>query len=178
MKTIMLLFSLTLLISFQAFSQLEFEGIIKSKYKTVQLENGELKYYHYDSKSDELTIYNLDNSVWKSIKLSIEEDHFFEEILLVSQNTIHPDKNIEIVYTSLKYMFMGIEEDPESSSDRVQFSLNIISETGKKLLSVPNSHSLKIANNNGHKKLLIYKNVGKRFIDDDEILVYALPHKN
>ncbi len=42
---------------------------------------------------------------------------------------------------------------------------------------VPNSHSLKIASNNGHKKLLIYKNVGRSFLDDDEILVYALPNK-
>ena len=84
MKTIMLLFSLTLLISFQTYSQLEFEGIIKSKYKTVQLEDGELKYYHFNSKSKELKIYNLDNSIWKSINIPLEEDHFFDEILMIS----------------------------------------------------------------------------------------------
>ena len=86
-------------------------------------------------------------------------------------------KNIEIVFTSIKYMYWAIEEDPESSSDRVQFSLNISNEDGKQLLSVPNSQYMKIATSNGHNKLLIYKSVGRGFIDDDEILVYALPPK-
>lgn len=178
MKTIILLISLTFLMSFQSYSQLELEGTIKSRYKTVQLEDGELKYYYFNAKTEELKIYNLDNSVWKTIKLPLEKGHFFEEILFLSQETINPDKQIEIVFTCLKFMYMGIEEDPESSSDRVQYTLNIIDETGEKLLTVPNSQYIKIASNNGHKKLLIYQSVGKSFSGDDNILVYALPGKN
>jgi len=156
---------------------LKFEGVINSKYKTIQLDNGELKYYYFDSKNEVLTINNLDNTLWKSIKLPIEKDHFFDELLMVSQSIINPDKKIEIVFTCIKYMFWGIEEDPESSSDRVQFSLNISSEDGKQLLSVSNSQYMKIATSNGHNKLLIYKSIGRGFIDDNEILVYALPQK-
>lgn len=177
MKTIMLFLSLTLLVSSQSYSQLELEGIIKSKFKTIQLENGEIKYYYFNSKTEELEIYNVDNSLWKSVQLSMDKDHFFDEILLVSQEIINPDKSIEIVFTSIKLMYVGIEEDPKSSSDRIQFSLNVITETGEKLLTVPNSHSIKIATNNGHKKLLIYKNIGRTFLDDNEILVYSLPKK-
>lgn len=91
MKTTLFLLSLTLMISFQTYSQLEFEGVIKSKYKTIQMEDGELKYYRFDTKNRELEIYNLDNSIWKSIQLPIEKGHFFDEILMMSQNAINPD---------------------------------------------------------------------------------------
>lgn len=177
MKTILLLFGLTFLLCFQSFSQLEFEGVINSKFKTTQLEDGEIKYYNFDSNTSEIKIYNLDNSLWKSIKIPLENNHFFEEILMISQNTINPGKGIEIAYTCLKYNYNSIEEDPESVTNAVQFTLNIIDESGQKLLSVPNSHEMKLTTSNGKNKLLIFKSGGKSFRDDNEILVYALPNK-
>lgn len=176
MKTILLLFGLTFLIHHQGFSQLEFEGVIKSMYNTIQLEDGELKYYRFDTKSQELKVYNLDNSLWKSFKIPLEKNHFFEEIKMISQNTINPDEQIEIVYTCLKYNYNSIEQDPESENNAVQFTLNIINESGQRLLSVPNSHELKLKSVNGENKLLIFKNVGRGFNNDSEILVYALPN--
>ncbi len=178
MKSFMLLISFAFLISFQSYSQLKLEGTIKSRYKTVQLENGELKYYFFNAKTEELTIYNLDDSVWKTIKLPLEKDHFFEEILFLSQKTINPDQRIEIIFSCSEYFYNTIEEDPDLSFDRIKYSLNIIDETGKKLLTVPNSHNLKITSANGQKKLLVYQTVGKSFRGDDNILVYALPGKN
>ncbi len=177
MKTTMLLVGLAFLLYFQSFSQLELEGVINSKFKTIQLEDGEIKYYNFDSKTSEIKIYNLDNSLWKSINISLEHNHFFEEILMISQNTINPDKGIEIAYTCLKYNYNSIEEDPESETNAVQFTLNIIDESGEKLLSFPNSHQLKLTTTNGKSKLLIFKSRGKSFRDESEILVYALPNK-
>lgn len=177
MKTILLLFGLSFLIPYQGFSQLEFESVIRSMYNTIQLENGELKYYHFDIKSQELKVYNLDNSLWKSFKIPLEQNHFFEEIKMISQNTINPDEQIEIVYTCLKYNYNPIEEDPESVNNAVQFTLNIINESGQRLLFVPNSHELKLTSANGKNKLLIFKNVGRGFNNDSEILVYDLPNK-
>lgn len=177
MKTTMLLVGLAFLLYFQSFSQLELEGVINSKFKTIQLEDGEIKYYNFDSKTSELKIYDLDNSLWKSINISLEHNHFFEEILMISQNTINPDKGIEIAYTCLKYNYNPIEEDPESEANAVQFTLNIIDESGEKLLSVRNSHQLKLTTTNGKSKLLLFKNGGKSFRDESEILVYALPNK-
>lgn len=177
MKSTIIALGLILLFSFQSFSQLEFEGVINSKFKTAQLEDGEIKYYNFDSNTSEIKIYNLDNSLWKSIKIPLESNHFFEEILMISQNTINPDKGIEIAYTCLKYNYNSIEEDPESETNAVQFTLNIINESGKKLLSVPNSHVMKLTTSNGKNKLLIFKNVGTGFNNDSEILVYALPNK-
>jgi len=177
MKTIMLLFSLTLLVSFQAYSQLEFEGVIKSNFKTIQLEDGEIKYYNFNNKSQEIKFYNLDNSLWKTIQLSLDKNHFFEEILMVSQNTINTDKGIEIIYTCIEYNYTQYEEDLQIEDNRIEFTLNIINESGQKLLSVPNSQSFNFASSNGKNKLLIYKNIGKSFLDDNETLVYSLPNK-
>lgn len=176
MKIIMLFFSLTLLISFQSYSQLEFEGVIKSNFKTIQLDDGEIKYYNFNNKSQEIKLYNLDNSLWKTIQLSLDKNHFFEEILMVSQKTINPDVNFEIVYTCLKYGIASIEENPESYENKIEFTLNIINESGQKILSVPNSQSFNLASSNGKNKLLIYKNIGRSFLDDNETLVYALPN--
>ena len=53
----------------------------------------------------------------------------------------------------------------------------IINESGQKLLSVPNSQSFNLTSSNGKNKLLIYKNIGRGFLDDNETLVYALPNK-
>ncbi len=177
MKSIIIVLGLIFLFSFQSFSQLELEGVINSKFKTAQLEDGEIKYYNFDSNTSEIKIYNLDNSLWRSIKIPLESNHFFEEILMISQNTINPDKGIEIAYTCLKYNYNPIEEDPESENNSVQFTLNIINESGQKLLSVPNSRQLKLTTTNGKSKLLIFKSGGKSFRDGSEILVYALPNK-
>jgi hypothetical protein len=177
MKSTIIALGLILLFSFQSFSQLELEGVINSKFKTTQLEDGEIKYYNFDSNTSEIKIYNLDNSLSKAIKIPLERNHFFEEILMISENTINPDKGIEIAYTCLRYNYNAFEEDPESETNAVQFTLNIINESGEKLLSVPNSHQLKLATTNGKSKLLIFKSGGKSFRDDSEILVYALPDK-
>ena len=173
----MLFFSLTLLISFHSYSQLEFEGVIKSEFKTIQLENGEIKFYKFDTKAQKINFYDLDNSPWKSIHIPLENNHFFEEIKMISQNTINPDQEIEIVYTCLTYNYNAIEEDPEPENNAVQFTLNIINESGQKLLSVQNSHEMKLTSANGKNKLLIFKNGGKSFRNSSEILVYALPNK-
>lgn len=177
MKIIIIVLALIFSFFFQSFSQLEFEGVINSKFKTIHLENGEIKYYNFNTKTKEINFYNLDNSLWKSIKIPLENNHFFEEIIMISQNTINPDPKIEIIYTCLKYNFNPIEEDPEPENNAVQFTLNIINESGQKLLSVPNSHEMKLTSENGKNKLLIFKNVGKGFQNDSEILVYALPNK-
>lgn len=177
MKTKTLFLSLTLLISFHSYSQLEFEGVIKSVFKTIQLENGEIKFYNFDTKAQMINIYNLDNTRWKSIHIPLENNHFFEEIKMISQNTIHSDQEIEIVYICLTYNYNAIEENPEPEHNAVQFTLNIINERGQKLLSVPNSHEIKLTSANGKTKLLVFKNGGKSFRDDNEILVYALPNK-
>lgn len=177
MKTIMLILSLALFISFQSYSQLEFEGVINSTFKTIQLENGEMKYYNFNTKSQEIKLYNLDNSLWKTIQLSIDKNHFFEELLMVSQNIINPDANYEIVYTCLEYGDFSIEKGPDSWENKIEFTLNIIDESGQKILSIRNSQSFNITSSNGKNKLLIYKNIGRGFLDDNETLVYGLPNK-
>ncbi len=177
MKTTIIVLALIFSFSFPGFTQLEFEGVINSKFKTIQLENGEIKYYNFSTKTQEINFYNIDNSLWKTIKIPLENNHFFEEIIMISQNIINPDQEIEIVYTCLKYNFDPNEEDPESENNAVQFTLNIINESGQKLLSVPNSHEMKLTSEKGKNKLLIFKNVGKGFQNDSEILVYALPNK-
>ncbi len=177
MKTIMLFLSIVLLVSFQSFSQLELEGTIKSNFKVVQLENGEMKFYNFEPKSKKINFYNLDNSLWKTIQLPLDNNHYFEELLLVSKNTINPDKEIELVYTSIEYNYTHVEEDPNDDNVLVRYTLNIVNESGRKILTVPNSQRLKLSSSNGISKLLVYKGAEQAFQDDSEILVYSLPLK-
>ncbi len=177
MKTIVLIISIVLLVSFQSFSQLEFEGTIKSNFKAIQFEDGEMKFYNFDPKSQNIKFYNLDNSLWKTIQLPLDKNHYFEELLLVSQNTINTDDEIELVYTSIEYNYTHVEEDPNDDNDLVRYTLNIVNESGQKLLTVPNSQRLKLSSSNGINKLLVYKGAEFAFRDDSEILVYALPIK-
>ena len=175
MKTIILFLNLIVL-SIPGFSQLTYEGSVNSKYKTIQLDDGSIKYFDFNSTNNELNFNNIDGSPWKRIKISLKRNEYFDEILLVSQYTINPDSSIEVAYTTTTFVSQPPNhENPEAGGNRIDYTLNIINEKGISLLSIPNSHALKLSSTNGKNKLLIYTGTEHSFRSDGEILVYTLP---
>lgn len=175
MKTLIITIGLVFIVSF-SFAQLVQDETVDGKFKTFQLENGEVKYVKYDKKAEIINIYNLDQSLWKSVKLPLPKGHFLDEIKLISTHTFNSDDSVEILYSCVIY-----DEDYYNAAatlnmgDHIHFTLNIINENGKSLLKVPDSNDYEIIDSNGKKKLFVYKHISSGSRSKEQTLVYSLP---
>lgn len=174
MKPIVLVISVMILHVSTVFSQLKQEGVLNGKYKTFQVDNGEVKYVKYNKKETTLFIYNLDNSIWKTVKLPLPKGHLLDEVKLITIKTFNNDTLAEIVYSCVVYDYsLGNDAD---YSTKTSFTLNIINEKGDVLLKVPDSNNFEIVESNGTKKLFVYKHFGEGFNEQDQTIVYSLPN--
>lgn len=175
MKAIIVIIMCMLFLSTKGISQIKFEGSVKSKYKSIQLDDGSFKYAKYNNKEQSIYIYNLDNSVWRTVKLPLPKNHHLDEIKLISQKTFNKDDDVEIVYSCVEYTVPDDYEDPTVGFAKVNFTLNIITQDGSSLLKIENSNEIEIVKSNGLTKMLVYKHVGSGFNGDDQTLIYNLP---
>ena len=173
MKPVLQISIFFLLITSQLYSQLKYEGAVDSRYKTFQLDDGSLKYVKYNKKEEKVQIYKLNDSLWKTIKLPLPNNHLLEEIKHISIKTINDDDHLELIYSCVIYD-MENENIVEDGIEILQFTLNIINENGEIILKVPNSNEMEIIESNGKKKLLVYKHIGQHFSSKDQTLVYSL----
>ncbi|MDF1546734.1 MAG: hypothetical protein P1P88_02855 [Bacteroidales bacterium] len=173
MKTHVIILGLIFLISSQLHAQLKYEGTIDARYKTIQLDDGSFKYVKYNQKEQKVFIYNLDNTIWRTIKLPLPKDHLLDEIKHISQHAFNKDDEVELVYSCVVYHISDNIEDTEKDNVIVRFTLNIINESGEQLLKVHDSNEMEIIDSQGQKKLLIYKHLGKHFNGKDETLIYS-----
>ncbi|MDA3952868.1 MAG: hypothetical protein PF485_04420 [Bacteroidales bacterium] len=176
MKTKIIIIIIFSIISSFGYAQLNYEGIVDSKYKSVQLEDGQFKYLNYNKKSQELKIYNLDNTLWKTVKLPLPKHHVLDEIKYISQSTFNKDELIEVVYSCVVYSNNSDYEDPFEPFVNISFTLNIINERGESILKVEDSNDMEIIDSEGQKKLLIYKHIGKDFNAHSQTIIYSLPN--
>lgn len=175
MKTKILISLIFLFLSSLGYAQINYEGTVDSKYKTVQLENGHSKYLKYNKELQKVLIYNLDNTLWKTVKLPLPEHHVLDEIKHISQYTFNKDELVEIVYSCVEYTPNPGYEDPNEPFVNIEFTLNIINEKGEHILKVRDSNEMEIINSEGQKKLLIYKHIGKDINAHDQTIIYSLP---
>ncbi|MDA3854078.1 MAG: hypothetical protein PF444_07555, partial [Bacteroidales bacterium] len=91
------------------YSQMVKDEVIEGRFRTFQLENGEAKYLKYDKKAEIINIYNLDHTVWKTVKLPLPKGHLLDEIKLVSTSTFNTDEAVEILYSCVVYDYIDIE---------------------------------------------------------------------
>ena len=158
MKRVVILIQIFIFISTLSYSQIEYEGTLNSKVKTIQLNDGVIRYYTVDSKKNVLTIYNLDKTIWKSIGLTVPKGEFVDEIKLISQDVFNNNPQVEIAYTTVWY---DLNNDNYEAGDGEiappNYDFFLIDETGNKLLEVNGGSSFKIMESNGKKKLLIFK---------------------
>ncbi|RXQ95924.1 hypothetical protein EO244_06370 [Ancylomarina salipaludis] len=175
MKTLFLTLSIMIFLTASLFSQLKYEGKLDAKYKSIKLDDGNLKFVKYNKKEQEVLIFNSDYSLWRTIDLPLPKQHLLDEIKYISQRTFNNDDSVELVYSCLVYSLYDDYEDPENESVKIEFTLNIINESGEIILKVPDSNDMEIIDFNGTKKLLIYKHPSKHFEENGETLIYTLP---
>ncbi len=176
MKTFFTLISFIFLFSSSLFGQIEYEGTIDAKYKTMKLDDGSFKYLKYNHKHQEVILFDLENTVWRTVKLPLPKNHHLDEIKSVSVHTFNNDKLVELVYSCVEYDMQN-SEDPDEDFVNLRFTLNIINEKGELILKVPDSNEMEIIGTNNQSKLLVYKHIGQGFDSKDETLIYSLPHK-
>lgn len=161
MKKVFILIQTFIFFSTLLYSQIEYEGTLNSMVKTIQLNDGVIRYYTIDSKENVLTIFNLDKSVWKSISLTVPKGEFVDEIKLISQDVFNGNPQMEIVYTTVWY---DLNNDSYEAGDGEiappNYNFFLIDETGNKLLEVKGGSEFKIMESKGKKKLLVFKNDG------------------
>lgn len=174
MKTKAIILGVILLCSTQIFPQLKYEGTINYRYKVLQLDDGAFKYVRYNKDEKKVLVYNLDNSLYRTIELPLPKFHFLDEIKHISVRTFNDDDKLELVYSCVEYNSPENYDNIEDQFEYFNFTLNIISETGEMILKVPDSNEMDIIESDGQKKLLIYKHVGEHFNWEDETIIYSL----
>jgi hypothetical protein len=168
---------LILFISITGYSQLIYEGTFNDRFKTIQLDNGEIKFLKYNKEEQLVYIYNLDQTEWKKVLIPLPEEHILDEIKSVTQTTFNRDTMIEMIYSCVEFTRNENSENTILGTIEAQFTLNIINEKGEMILKVPDSNEMEILDTNGKKKLLIYKHIGRGIDDTGKTLVYSLSEK-
>jgi hypothetical protein len=159
-----------------SFAQLVQDETVEGRFKTFQLDNGEAKYLKYDKKAEIIKIYNLDQRIWKSIKLPLPKGHFLDEIKLISTKTFNNDELVEILYSCVVYdMEYNEIERVQSDEELIHFTLNMINENGKSLLKVEESNDYEIIESDGKQKLFVYKHIGSGLNSKSQTLMYSIP---
>jgi len=164
-----------LLINNLSIGQIIYEGTHNDNFKTFQMDNGDIKYTKYDKSEQTVSVYNLDNTKWKSVQLPLPKHHTLDEIKSISMKLFNSDTLMELAYSCVEYQSTQNIEGSNANYLDIRFTLNIINEKGEMILKSENSTDLKIIESHGVKKLLIYKHVGQGFNKSGQIDVYSLP---
>lgn len=169
-----LIISLALLFN-AGFSELLKENSIDGRDKIMELDSGENKYINYNEKEQSLNILNLDQSVWKTVKLQLPKGHFLDEVKLISTNVFNNDYLLEVLYTSMVYDYSINNENPAENEKFITKTLNVINENGEVLLKEEKIKDYTITKIDKNKKLFVYRNVGDGFNKKTETLIYNIP---
>ena len=172
MKNIILIIA-AVIISTTSYSQINLTNTLSAGKNITEISDGNYKYYTVNEKSKLLTIYNLDNSVFKTVKLTIPEDAFLDEILNISSNKINKNSDIEIAYSVYYETYLDVFEDVESIVYE-HTDLIIIDENGKELLKVKEGKSIKFTEDlkTGNLTLISAYNIGN-FYQSYKTYVYS-----
>jgi len=164
-----------ILVGKPAYSQLVFEGTFNDRFKTIQLDNGEVKYLKYNAGEQIVYIHNLDQSEWKKVYIPLPAEHILDEIKSVSQTTINRDTLIELIYSCVEYKKITDPDNPDLMNLQIQFTFNIINENGDMIIKVPDSNEIEMLEKNGRRNILIYRHISKGMNSEGQTLVYSLP---
>lgn len=157
MKTLSIIIGIIFMLSSISYSQVKYQGTISTGIKIFYLDDGSVKYIKYNKKTEELSIFNLDTTLWKTVKLQIPEDEVFDEIKHISLNIFNNDDSVELIYTTIYYSMSFDIEDPEEDYLDANFTLHVICESGDSILTVKDGYDIDILSIEDQKKLLVYK---------------------
>lgn len=110
---------------------------------------GGKKYCLLDSKNNEVNIYNIDHTLWKTIELPTSNNSEIHDFFWdVSDNKINSDDKIEVLYTYVTFT---------GGSPSHLYEGRIVNEDGDILLTVPDASNIHLDELEGlPNKLLVY----------------------
>ncbi len=125
----------TILFSLNCKSQISLENSYPSPnnlnyVSIVNLSSSGYKYLLQDGNNNQIKIYNLNHSLWKTINLSIPVGFSLSDVANVSEELFNLDGSVELSYSYANY-----------STSPVQYETKIINETGSVLLTIPNCNA-------------------------------------
>ncbi|RLD49602.1 MAG: hypothetical protein DRI94_10830, partial [Bacteroidetes bacterium] len=112
------------------------------------------KSYSFNSKNNTLSLFNLDNTLWKTVALNIPDDTFLDEILDISSDKINQNPDIEIVYTTYMETYSNVFDDVETIVYE-NYTLFIVNELGEEILKVDGGRTFNLIKDNKSGKVFL-----------------------
>ena len=173
MKNIIII-TAAVLISINTYSQIKLTSKLQSNFKIVKINENTTKYYTVNFKNNTVNFFNLDETLWKTVKLVISEDVFLDKILHISTDKINKDGQVEIVYTTYKETYSDVFDNVESIVYE-NYNLVIINEEGDELLNVKGGISFNILNNSDASDIILINTViNDEFVHDKGTSVFTI----
>lgn len=124
--------------------------------KMIELKDEGIKYYKVNRQTNTVILFNLNNTVYKTIKLNIPNDQMFDEVKLVSKYQINSDDLLEIAFTTIQIV-SNEQEMGYSEMKPLLFTLNVTNEIGEELLIVPGANHFRLLNHKDKKALIVFR---------------------
>jgi hypothetical protein len=127
LSTLILMFSIV-----AVYGQITLQKTYNYSTTVVKLETLGYKYYLMDVPANQVRIYNMDHSLFKTINCTVPNGYYLADVKYVSQNLFNTDSQIELVYTYYKYV-------STSSSYYYIYGAKVITENGTVLQPIDNA---------------------------------------
>lgn len=101
----------------------------------IKLETLGYKYYLMDVQNNQVKVYNMDHTIFKTFNCTVPNGYYLSDVKYVSQNLFNTDPQIELAYTYYQYV-------ATSSSYYYNYGSKIISENGSILQSIDGAQYL------------------------------------
>lgn len=128
--SVLLIIELSVFLLTPAWAQISLDKTFPYSGTITQLEKEGAKFYLMDVPAEECRIYNMDYSVFKTIKLNVPNDRYLYDIQFVTQNLFDSDDGIELLYVYSQYV-------QTATSYYYIYTTRIADENGSVLLDVP-----------------------------------------
>ena len=167
--SVLLIFVLSGFLSYPAKAQIVLEKTYPYSGTITQLEKLGTKFYLMDVPAEECRIYNMDYSLYKTIKLNVPNDRYLYDIQFVTQNLFDSDDGVELLYVYSQYV-------QTATSYYYIYTTRIADENGSVLLDVPGGSwsDIKNAGTSG-SKLMIWVTDYSVYPYPVETRIYSLP---
>ena len=124
-----LLFTFVILMAMQPlFSQITPAGQYNHSGTYVWFANSGTKFYVMDVAANQARIYNLDQTLWKTINLSVPANHYLYDIRYPAEGLYTTGSEVALCYIYYSY---------DEVNQYYTYTTKIVTETGSQLLSIP-----------------------------------------
>jgi hypothetical protein len=153
----------------ESHAQIAFEKSFPFSGTITQLEKEGSKFYLMDVSANECRMYNLDYTLFKTIRLDIPTDRYLYDIQFITQNLFDNDDGVELLYVFYQYV-------QTATSYYYIYTTRITDESGSILLDLPGASWTEIKNTSGSgSRMMTYVTDYSAYPYVVETRIYRLP---